>query len=153
MNSGRLADRARLHGAQYPTLCPAKKGAPALSSANHGPAAPDRATRRRGLDLFGALAQSSDKGSSLLETWLLAARNLINRAEVTAFLLTHAATPRPLAPAARQQGANLLQQLRLLRDETNTLYDSILKPTRRKLVIDWLYRSVEHALTRTWQAH
>ncbi|HUW81176.1 MAG TPA: hypothetical protein VMZ31_00095, partial [Phycisphaerae bacterium] len=76
----------------------------------------------------------------------MAARNLINRAETTAFLLTHAATPspaRPLAPAARQQGADLLEQLRELRSETGALYGGILKPIRRELVIDWLYRSIE----------
>ncbi|HUW83981.1 MAG TPA: family 20 glycosylhydrolase, partial [Phycisphaerae bacterium] len=101
---------------------------------------------RLGLDLFRALSEPSDNGSPILKTWLLAARNLINRAETTAFLLTHAATPspaRPLVPAARQQGADLLEQLRELRSETGALYGGILKPIRRELVIDWLYRSIE----------
>jgi hypothetical protein len=109
---------------------------------------------RRALDLFRALAESSDKGGTMLETWSLAAHNLINRAEITAFLLTHAATPgsaAPLAPAAEQQGADLLPQMRELRAETHALYRGILKPTRLKLVIDWLYGSVGHAVARTLQ--
>ena len=99
---------------------------------------------------WAALSEAAHSTS----TCRLPARNLINRAETTAFLLTHAATPfsaRPLAPAVRQQGADLLEQLRELRSETGALYGGILKPTRLELVMDWLYRSVEYAVIRTLQ--
>jgi hypothetical protein len=95
---------------------------------------------RQSPDLFEAFAAKASKGQEILDWWKLAGRNLINRAEAAIFLLQKAKGQSP------QDGREILDNLRSLRKETEEAYSTIIKPTRRKQIIGWIYASVENAL-------
>ena len=79
------------------------------------------------------------------------ARNLINRAGAVAYLLKHKLADTygiALDAVSAESGNQILTDMRELRNETSRMYDSMLKPTRRKEVLSWIYDSLEHALAR-----
>jgi len=101
------------------------------------------------LELFRACAAAADKGGEYLAVWELAARNLINRAQAACFLMEraeHVIRGRPLPDAEAADGTRILADLRALREETATLYEPIIKPTRRAEYLAWMFDSVEQTL-------
>ena len=103
----------------------------------------------QGLDLFQQFAAIAPEGHDCLSLWHLAARNLINRARAGTYLLKHKLADAygiPIDTIAAESGNQILTDMRELRNETSRMYDSILKPTRRKEVLSWIYDSLEHAL-------
>ncbi|MCD4824134.1 MAG: family 20 glycosylhydrolase [Phycisphaerae bacterium] len=97
---------------------------------------------RQALSLFDVFAGKASKGQDILDWWLLAGRNLVNRAEASIFLLQKAKVQTP----DNGHGQKILEDMQALRDETEAAYAPIIKPSRRKEIIAWLYASVEHAL-------
>ena len=94
---------------------------------------------KEALALFEAFAKKAREGHSYLAFWLFAARNLINRAECSLALLCAAAGEKPRV-------FDLLSEMRILRDETDELYAPIIKPARRREMIEWIFASMESAL-------
>ena len=110
---------------------------------------------RRGLLLFEGLAAQASYGSEYLDVWQLAARNLVNRAEVSAFLLEHHEQVRagePAPDADREKGAELLATLRELKDETRRFYEATQRPTRAEQTVAWIFGPVEAALSALVEA-
>ncbi len=98
-----------------------------------------------------AFAQKATKGETILDLWKLAARNLINRAEASAFLLEHAdavVEGRAVSGSAGDAARRILHDLRALRHETDELYQRMIRPTRKGEMIGYLYGVVEAALAR-----
>jgi len=98
-----------------------------------------------------AFAQKITKGETILDLWKLAARNLINRAEASAFLLEHAdavVEGRAASGSAGRAARRILHDLRALRRETDELYQTMIRPTRKDEMIGYMYGAVEAALTR-----
>jgi len=95
---------------------------------------------REALRLFEAFGKKAREGHEYLAFWIIAARNLVNRAEVSLALLAAAAGETP------KNAADLRAELRILRAETDGLYAPIIKPARRKEMMDWMYASVDSAL-------
>lgn len=103
------------------------------------------------LKLFQEFTPRAKEGHEYLAVWNLAARNLINRAQVSEFLIQHhlaVETNVPLDPAFKNQAKTLLRAMQDLHNETIKLYERILKPSRRNEVIEWIYGSLEHALSK-----
>lgn len=94
---------------------------------------------RKALALFEAIGEAASAGESILEAWVLAARNLVNRAEASVALLSH-------ARGEQTRVDHILEALRALRVETDRFYSGIIKPTRRREMMDWMYSSIEEAL-------
>ena len=82
-------------------------------------------------------------GHELLECWLLAARNLLHRAEASRFLLAAAQN----ADGSGPEGKALLEAMLSLQNETATAYAKMIKPARQKEIISWMFDAVAHALT------
>lgn len=101
---------------------------------------------RQSANLLEAFAAKASKGREILDWWKLAGRNLINRAEAAVFLLQNAKGQSP------RDGQKILADLRSLRKETEEAYSTIIKPTRRKQIIGWIYASVENALAEIVEA-
>ena len=100
--------------------------------------------------ILTAFAEKAAKGHDLLANWNLAARNLVNRTAAAAVLLRKEITRRTrntLAESVRQEARDILNELQQLKKETENMYRTSLKPSRRAEVISWLFDSVEHALT------
>ena len=93
------------------------------------------------LSLFDALGRKVKEGQDILAVWKLASRNLINRAECSLALL-HGAM------GEKTDASEILAEMRRLRDETDKLYASIIKPARRGEMMGWIYASMESALAR-----
>ncbi|MBN1437095.1 MAG: family 20 glycosylhydrolase [Sedimentisphaerales bacterium] len=110
---------------------------------------------RQGLEKLKDIAGRAKKGQDLLALWILAAQNLINRSDVTAFLLRTELSQRlgiDLAESHWQNGRALLDQMRELKAETEVMYRDSLKPTRRAEIISWIYDSTEYAMVSLLQA-
>ena len=104
---------------------------------------------RQGLDLLEQFTAIAPEGCDCLNHWNLAARNLINRARAGAYLLKQKLADTygiPPDAISAESGNQILTEVRELRHETSRMYDSILKPIRRKEVLSWIYDSLEHAL-------
>jgi hypothetical protein len=99
---------------------------------------------RRGLDLFRDYVKIARSGHEELDSWMLAARNLINRAEASKLLLT-VRTGRG-GPAAKAEAARILTELRSLRRETETAVATKIKPSRTAEIMSWMFDSMEAAL-------
>ncbi len=96
---------------------------------------------RRALSLFDTFSSTILSGGGILDWWMLAGRNLVNRAEASIFLLQKAKGETP------SNGKAILEDMAVLRGETEAAYTPIIKPTRRRDMIAWMYASVEHLLT------
>jgi hypothetical protein len=101
---------------------------------------------RQGLELFRAYAGSAPTGRAELEDWILAARNLINRAEASKFLLRIAGGRAVAGDAA--EGRRILDDMRSLRRETETAVTARIKPSRTAEMMSWMYDAMEAALMR-----
>jgi hypothetical protein len=92
------------------------------------------------LGLLSQITASATRGGEMLKHCVLAARNLIHRAEVAIHLI------------ARFQGntegdaKELLDRLADLRSETESMYEPSQRSARRARIITWLYAPFEHAL-------
>jgi hypothetical protein len=101
------------------------------------------------LELVKGLEATVRRGQELLKFWKLAARNLANRAEVSAFLLAHAdevIAGAVLDTQELQRARIHLARLRALRRETDELYARMIQPHRRALMIGYMFGAVEQAL-------
>jgi len=103
-------------------------------------------------DELKAIRHQATRGKRLVDEWILAARNLINRAEAAIFLLVcrkdKIKTRLPEKDDRRAIGAKILKDMAKLKSETDWFYVPILKPARRKLAISWIYDSVEAVLKK-----
>jgi hypothetical protein len=101
------------------------------------------------LERFQALSARATRGHVLLDVWELAARNLLSRARTSEFLLAYAddvIAGRALEGERRDRAQQLLSELQSLRDETDALYATIVRPTRKDLMVAAMFASVESAL-------
>ena len=107
---------------------------------------------RSALDELKAIRQQATRGKRLIDEWILAARNLINRAEAAIFLLVCRKDKIKSALAEKDDrraiGGKILKDMAKLKSETDWFYVPILKPARRKLAISWIYDSVEAVLKK-----
>ena len=99
---------------------------------------------RDGLDRFQSYARTARSGQDELTAWVLAARNLVNRAEAARFLLLDR-LGRTGAGAAGEAG-RILGELRALRRETEAATAAKIKPSRTAEMRSWMYDAVEAAL-------
>lgn len=99
------------------------------------------------LDLFIEIRQEALRGDEYLAIWELAARNLVNRAEVSELLLLSYSDGFDHAEH-RDQARDILGRMRALRAEYETLYTTMIRPTRRALMISYMFDSVETELAR-----
>jgi len=101
------------------------------------------------LELIKGLEASVRRGQELLKFWKLAARNLANRAEVSAYLLAHAENlirGAALDAQDMQRARIHLARVRALRRDTDELYAKMVRPHRRALMIGYMFGAVEQAL-------
>jgi hypothetical protein len=104
---------------------------------------------RQALELFEAFSRKARRGKKHLDLWNLAARNLINRAEASSFLLECAEQlkeARPAPAAMKSRGGQILTTMHGLKEETRLVYLQAQKPTRANEIVQWLFDPVEHAL-------
>jgi hypothetical protein len=102
------------------------------------------------LNRLSSMQSAARRGHDLLNVWKLAARNLMNRAEVSQFLLEHADAViegRGLQSAAAQRARILLGRMRALRAETDSLYEPMVRPARRSLMMHFLFDAIDTALS------
>jgi hypothetical protein len=111
------------------------------------------AQRRQEYDQAATIARGLEskvlRGHQLLKIWKLASRNLLCRADATLFLLRHhdqVLSSQALEDSDAQQARILLGKHRGLRRETDELYESMIRPSRKRLMMDYLFGSVERAL-------
>jgi hypothetical protein len=96
---------------------------------------------REALSLLEAFAKKAREGQDIVAWWRLAARNLVNRAECSIALLSAAAGEEP------GDVRRVLSEFRALRKETDAAYAPVIKPSRRREMITWMYASIETALS------
>jgi len=101
---------------------------------------------RQGLELFRAYEGIARSGRDELGAWILAARNLVNRAEASKVLLT-ARTGRA-GPQGGTEAARVLGELRRLRRETEAAVAARIKPSRTAEIMGWRYDAMEAALEK-----
>jgi hypothetical protein len=99
---------------------------------------------RQGLDLLRAYQRLARSGRGELDAWVLASRNLINRAEASKVLLT--VRRGRAGPEAKAEAVRILAELRSLRRETETAVAAKIKPSRTAEIMSWMYGSMEAAL-------
>jgi hypothetical protein len=93
------------------------------------------------LEILNKFKASAKKGYEEITIWQLAARNLINRARASVYLLKG-------KDADKRAITSVLDELRKLKDETRMFYEPIIKPVRLNLIIHWMYDSIENALLK-----
>lgn len=98
---------------------------------------------RQARELFAQVAKSARQGREVLGHYMLAARNLIHRAESVIYLMTE------LQGIPEGNSQELVTRLVELRSETKKMYEPMQKPTRREQIIAWLYGSLECALRKS----
>ena len=104
---------------------------------------------RDGYKLMCEFSEKATKGYELLKWWNLAARNLINRAEASAFLLKLELASRyqiSLQADCYENGKRILDELKQLKKETSLMYDSNLKASCRDEIIGKLFDGMEYAM-------
>ena len=101
---------------------------------------------RQGLDLFRAYRTKARSGGEELGAWILAARNLVNRAEASRLLLKGRIGPG--SPEAVAEARRVLEELRVLRRETEAAVAQTIKPSRTAETMSWMYDSMEAALAK-----
>jgi hypothetical protein len=94
----------------------------------------------QGLSLLAEWAPQATTGKEILDWWLLAARNLVNRAQATIFLLDRQRGGHPAA------GRKVLQEMQFLREQMFKAYEPVMRPTRRREAIDWIFASMLAAM-------
>ena len=99
-----------------------------------------------GLAEFGAFSKTTKKGKKELESWDLAARNLVNRAEAALVLLKDRAKTKD--DGIRRDAGRVLDELRALRRETEAVFLTRIKPQRTQEFMQWMYDSMETALEK-----
>jgi hypothetical protein len=102
---------------------------------------------RRGLAFFRAYAKLAKSGREELEAWILAGRNLVNRAEASRVLLRDRMGRD--GPGLGSEAPRVLEELRALRRETEAAVAVTIKPARTAEILGWIFDSVESALART----
>lgn len=104
---------------------------------------------QRALALLTELSGQATRGQDEIVCWQLAAENLIHRARVTAHVIRMDLAARrgaDPAPADEREREQLLAELPALRQRTESLYRSILKPARRAEVLEWIYGPLQRHL-------
>jgi hypothetical protein len=99
---------------------------------------------RQGLEMLAAYDGKAKSGHAELGAWILAARNLVNRAEA-ARLLLRARLGGGEAGTAREAG-RVLEELRALRSLTEASVAARIKPSRTAEIMSWIYGATEAAL-------
>ena len=92
------------------------------------------------LVIFEKLSQQLTKNNDLIYFWELAARNLINRAKASIYLLEKK------AGYSNLNGQNILKDMKKLRMKTEKMYEDIVKPTRRNEILGWIFDSMAYCL-------
>ncbi len=98
------------------------------------------------MDLFRAYGKTARSGEEELGAWILAARNLVNRAEASRLLLKGRIGPG--GPGAVTEARRVLEELRELRRETEAAVARTIKPSRTAETMSWMYDSMEAALAK-----
>jgi len=101
---------------------------------------------RRGLALFQAYVERARSGHEELMDWILAARNLVNRAEASRFLLRDRLGR--VGPGAGPEVRRILEDLRTLRRETEAAVARRIKPARTVEIMGWIFDSTEAGLAQ-----
>ena len=101
---------------------------------------------RQGLELLEAYGRKATAGRAELEAWRLAARNLVNRAEASRFLLMSRAGREGAGGA--DEARRILAGLAALRTETGKAVAERIKPSRTAEIVAWMYDSMAEALDR-----
>lgn len=99
------------------------------------------------LELFTALRQEAQRGDTELDLWDLAARNLINRAKVSELLLLSHTDGYDHAAHAERAG-ELLAEMQALQGEYEAVYATMIRPSRRALMIGYMFDAVEAELAK-----
>ena len=119
-----------------------------------------QAEYEQAIQLFKKFARKAKKGQEELDAWILAARNLANRAKVSSILIQsyrgdqlHPAFPlgglMPAKPGAfKDEAVKILEEMRQLRDETDAAYAFMLEPKRRAEIMHWIYGTIENAMKK-----
>jgi len=93
---------------------------------------------QQALEIFTGLQEQVSRNRELIDLWVLAAKNLINRAEVSCLLLEN-----PVADGLDEKGGEklqgLLREMDGLRHATDTFYASVVKPCRRAEMMAWMF--------------
>jgi hypothetical protein len=112
---------------------------------------------KEALGMFLELQSNAADPEKLLPFWILATRNLINRAACTAFLITHLANLHDpsinVAAEEKEKATALLYNLRDLKIQTTLMYEPIQKSTRRAELISLIFDSTEYAMERVLGEH
>jgi len=99
---------------------------------------------RRGLAFFRAYEGAAKSGRNEIEAWVLAARNLVNRAEASRLLLLARKTGG--ASGVQAEARRTLDELRALRQDTEAAVAARIKPSRTAEILGWMYDSLAAAL-------
>lgn len=91
---------------------------------------------------FAEMSKTWADAEGMLGYWRLAAGNMVHRAKAGIHLASKALGG---GGDAGERGA-LLEQLQALRGQCETMYEPMIKPTRRSEILGWLYDSIEEAL-------
>jgi glycosyl hydrolase family 20 len=97
-------------------------------------------------DLFIEARQGALRGDEYLAAWELAARNLVNRAEASELILLSYTDDFDRA-AHKDQARDILDRMRSLHAEYEALYATMIRPTRRALMLSYMFDSVATKLS------
>lgn len=97
---------------------------------------------KQALRMFEELSNNSLTANDLLDYWILAAQNLINRALVSEWLISNKLG----LDISEVDGIEILDEMNSIKVRTQKMYSSIIKPARRQEMIDWIYNSVEYSM-------
>lgn len=97
------------------------------------------------LELFTALRLEAQRGDGILDLWDLAARNLLNRAHASELLLLSRTDGYDHAAHAQRAG-EILAEMRALHQEYEAAYATMIRPSRRALMIGYMFDAIEAEL-------
>jgi hypothetical protein len=100
----------------------------------------------QGLEMLKAYDKTAKSGHDEISAWILAARNLVNRAEASLVLLKDRAGRG--ASETGTEGRRILAELNSLRTATEAATAVRIKPSRTAEMMAWMYDSMEDALGR-----
>lgn len=98
-------------------------------------------------ELFTVLRLEAQRGDKKLDLWDLAARTLINRAEASELLLLSRTDDYDHVANAKRAG-EVLAEMRGLHKEYETVYATMIRPSRRALMIGYMFDAVEPELAK-----
>ena len=98
-----------------------------------------------GLEMLLANDKTARKGHAEIGAWILAARNLVNRAQASRLLLR--ARLGQVQAGIAAEARLVLTELRALRAETEAAVAARIKPSRTAEIMSWMYDSMEAALS------